>query len=267
MRCCLATLISALIVVFSGCQSLPKPNFSPQEPHLSIITYNVNWGGHHGRVAEFLQKADADIVCLQETHPQWENDLKAVLKKQYPHCAFHHSRGAGGIAFMSRYPLSDSRIIESKAGWFPAFYVKTSTPIGEIGILSVHLKPPLSNNGSASPYALLNAGNVHAKELQQFFEAIDPATPTIVAGDFNEDESGRACQWLVEQGYTDSLSLFDRKSPTWIWPTSYGIVLKDRYDHIFIKDPLQCTGAGVFRIKASDHEPVLSVVQRNTQPN
>ena len=163
---------------------------------------------------------------------------------------------------MSKYPLSNKQIIESKAGWFPGFYIKSTTPIGDIGILNVHLKPPLSDTGSADIYVYLNAGDVHLMELQQFFEAIDPAVPIVVAGDFNEDESGKACRWLTEQGYTDCLSQFDRKTPTWFWRTSAGFVLKNRYDHIFIASQLHCPGADVFKINASDHEPVLAVVQQ-----
>lgn len=255
------TLLMLLFAVF-GCQFLPEANFSPAGPHLKILTYNVNWGGNRQAVAAFLQTADADIICLQETHPLWENDLMTHLKKQYPYSAFHHSGGAGGIAFLSKYPLSNGRIIESKEGWFPAFYVKSTTQIGELGILNIHLKPPLSDTGSADVYAYLNAGQVHLQELQRFFEVIAPDRPMIVTGDFNEDESGKACRWLTEQGYMDCLSQFDRKSPTWFWRTSAGLVLKNRYDHIFIDRQLNCTGADVYKVKASDHEPVLAVIQQ-----
>jgi len=252
-------LIICLVCI--GCRSLPQPNFSPTEPHLKMLTYNVNWGGNRQGVIDFLQKSDADIICLQETHPQWENELMTHLKKQYPYSAFHHSQGAGGIAFLSKYPISNENIIESKDGWFPGFYIKASTPIGDIGILNVHLKPPLSDAGSADVYAYLNAGDVHLQELRQFFEAA-PDIPMIVAGDFNEDESSKACRWLAEEGYTDCLSQFDRKSPTWFWRTSTGFVLKNRYDHIFINSQLCCPGEDVFKVNASDHEPVLAILQR-----
>ncbi|MHC4553493.1 MAG: endonuclease/exonuclease/phosphatase family protein [Planctomycetota bacterium] len=251
------------ITLLSGCQSLPKPVFEPQGDCLRLVTYNVNWGGNPQRVTHFLEVIDADIICLQETHPQWENYFKNHLSITYPYTVFHHSRGAGGIAFMSKYPLKDQQVIKSEAGWFPAFYIQAATPLGDVGILNVHLKPPLSDEGRVSAYAMLNTPAVHLEELQHFMRTVSPEIPVIVTGDFNENESGRACQWLNEQGYSDALSGFDRKTPTWLWPTKIGFVLKDRYDHIYIKESFVCTGAKVFSVRASDHEPVLAVLQKN----
>jgi endonuclease/exonuclease/phosphatase family metal-dependent hydrolase len=69
-----------------------------------------------------------------------------------------------------------------------------------------------------------------------------------------------AMQWLIEQDFTDALSSYDTYTKTWKWDTSYGIGLSNRYDHIVISKHLQCTGAGVTQVKASDHMPVLAVV-------
>ena len=218
--------------------------------------------GHAPRVTEFLKQINGDIICLQETHEQWESYLRGRLNEQYPYMAFHNAVGGGGISILSKYPLSEQRIIQSGAGWFPALYAKVSTPLGEIGILTVHLKPPVSDEGSVTAYAILKSPETHLDEVKEFFERLGPDTPLIIAGDFNENESSKSSQWLIERGFTDSLSLFDHKSPTWLWRTKPGFILKNRYDHIFIGPQLNCTGAGVFTVKASDHEPVLAVLQR-----
>ena len=249
------------LIIFGGCQTLPKPNFAPEGKSLKFVTYNVNMQGHAPRVTEFLQKIDADIICLQETHGQWESFLREHLTGQYPHMSFHNTAGGGGISILSKHPQSEQQVIRSEAGWFPALYAKVSTPIGEIGVLIVHLKPPVSDKGSVTAYAILKSPETHLGEMKEFFDKLESKAPLIVAGDFNEDESGKACQWLIGRGYIESLSLFDRKSHTWIWRTKPGIVLKNRYDHIFVNQQFQCTGAGVFQVKASDHEPVLSVLQ------
>lgn len=250
-----------LMLLWGGCHSLPKAVFTPEGISLRIVTYNVNMRGYAPGAADFLYEVDADIVCLQETHDQWESYLREHLSERYPYRIFHNARGAGGISILSKHPLRARQVIPSEAGWFPALYAVAETPMGDIGVLNVHLKPPLSDSGSVSAYALIDTPQIHEKEIMEFFEALAPDIPVIVAGDLNEDDAGKACQWLQKQGYTDSLPLFDRKSPTWIWRTKPGFVLKGRYDHIFVHRRLQCTGAGVFTVKASDHEPVLSVVQ------
>ena len=78
-----------IVVVASGCATLPEPDFDPGEPALRVVTYNVNWGAPDpGKVARFLAKCDADIVCLQETHPRWEIYLKNHLSATYAHSSF-----------------------------------------------------------------------------------------------------------------------------------------------------------------------------------
>ena len=59
--------------------------------------------------------------------------------------------------------------------------------------------------------------------------------------------------------YTDALSLFDRRSDTWVWRVMPGITLNDRFDHVLFRGDLRCTGARVSRVRASDHMPVLAV--------
>ena len=234
---------------------------------MKFVTYNVNMQGNAPRVIEFLQKIDADIICLQETLGQWESFLREHLSDQYPYMVFHNAMGGGGISILSKHLISEQQVIYSEAGWFPALYAKASTPIGEIGVLTIHLKPPVSEKGGVTAYAILKTPKTHLEEMEAFFDKLKPNIAFVVAGDFNEDLSGKACQWLIEKGYTDSLSLFDRRSSTWIWRTKSGIVLKNRYDHIFINQQLRCTGSSVVRVRASDHEPVLSVLQREQKSN
>jgi endonuclease/exonuclease/phosphatase family metal-dependent hydrolase len=254
----------AVAAGLSGCASLPKPDFAPPGQSLRVVTYNVNIVGDARRIVGFLDEARADIVCLQETHPHWERTLRQ-LSSTYPHMHFHHAPGCGGIAVLSRHPLHEPTIMQADKAWFPALYVKTTTPLGEIGILNVHLKPPLSEKRGVSLGALLTTPGVHLEEIETYLGQIDLNLPTIVAGDINEHDNGKACKRLEESGFVNALRLFDRKSPTWRWPLGFGLELKNRYDHIFTSPDLQCTGAKVFNLRASDHEPVLAVI-RNRQP-
>ncbi len=247
-----------------GCKSLPQANFAPSQPSVAIVTYNINWGSPNPeQVAEFLQAANADIVCLQETHRQWEVFLQDRLSKIYPYCSFHSSRGAGGIAFMSKYPLNNIRLLKAQAGWFPALIADVVTPIGSLQILNVHLRPPLNDQASATVSAYYESSNIHQKELAYFLQSADLNAPLIIAGDFNENERRKAIQGLLAEGFTDALSLFDTKSQTWTWKVLPGLTLKNRYDHILFNQHLHCTGAKVVDVKASDHRPVHAVLVNN----
>jgi endonuclease/exonuclease/phosphatase family metal-dependent hydrolase len=250
-----------LLVFLAGCAPQRQPDFTPDKPHLKVVTYNVNWGFSQPQiVVGFLAEADADIVCLQETHSRWEAELKKQLAVRYPYCAFRGLPGAGGIAIMSKYPLRAVQVIEPNEGWFPAILAKAQTPVGEIQILNVHLRPPLSDSGSVTISGVYNAPEIHSKELKGFIKKADPNKPIVITGDFNENETDKAIRWLISQGFTDTLSSFDTYTKTWVWNTSAGISLKARYDHIIINKYLACTGAAVVPVKASDHMPVVATI-------
>lgn len=261
MRRLTTFVVSIAAIILSGCAGLPEANFSPAGPSLSVVTYNVNVAGNPCGVVGFLSDTRADLVCLQETHAGWEHILRRQLADEYPHMHFHHAGGCGGIAVLSRYPLNEPEVMLSEKAWFPAMYVKAATPLGEVGILNVHLRPPVSEKGCLSLGAMWWTPGVHAEEIETYLSQIDPNLPTVIAGDFNEHDKGKACRRLERDGYVNALRLFDRKSPTWRWPLWLGLELTNRYDHIFTSPHLECTGAMVFDVGASDHEPVLAVIR------
>jgi endonuclease/exonuclease/phosphatase (EEP) superfamily protein YafD len=85
----------------------------------------------------------------------------------------------------------------------------------------------------------------------------------IILGDFNENEKGKAIKRLIEAGWTDALWRYDRKTNTWVWKTSAGLELKNRYDHILYNRFLDCTGAKVTDTEGSDHLPVTAIIVQN----
>ena len=254
-------IVCFTLAMFTGCDTPPEPSVAPPKPPLKVISYNINWGMPDSqKVVDFLAEADADIICLQETHSTWATLLINQLQDRYPYYVFEEWGGAGGIAIMSKHPLHKVRLIDPEAGWFPALLAQAQTPIGPIQFVNVHLRPPLSQNGSLSLFALRQAPEIRLKEIEQFIAQVDTDMPTVVLGDFNENENGKALKWLMERGFTDSLAGHDSNSPTWKWNVGYGIKLQDRLDHIMFSQNLRCTAAEVAKVEASDHMPVLAVL-------
>lgn len=252
-------LILAVLLLLAGCV-MPEANFKPDGASLTVVTYNVNWGFSGAeRIVDFIAKSNADVVCLQETHSRWESFLRRRLGAEYPYCVFKDWSGAGGIAIMSKYKLRNVELIKPVEGWFPALAADVETPVGEVKFLNVHLRPPLSEKGSATVSALYEVPKIHVKEIGSFMEEINESGPLLIAGDFNESDNGMAICGLIDNGFTDALSIYDKRSKTWNWELSYGVVLRERYDHVIFSKELKCTGAKVVKIGGSDHEPVLAV--------
>lgn len=250
----------------AGAQAGNAPAGTPGG-RVTVVSYNINWGSPAPeRVVAFLRETGADIVCLQETHPQWEALLTARLRPVYPHTKFVTAGGAGGIAILAKHPLRGVRALEAEAGWFPALRAEVDTPSGTVQVLNVHLRPPLTERGSATPSAMYQAPKIHRAEMAGFLVGMDRDRPLLIAGDFNEEEGSGAVRQLIDDGFTDALSLFDRKARTWEWPVVSGVAVRRRYDHILVNAPWRCVAARVGEVQASDHYPVVAVFESVRRP-
>ena len=256
-----ATQLLALTLVVGalcGCRATRVAQI-PAGPHLRVLTYNVNWGGYRADLAlQAIRDSDADIVCLQETTPQWEDYLRQSLP-QYSFARFRNSklRMGGGLAFLAKVPAEEIAYIPSETDWFDGWIMKFHTAIGPVQVLNVHLRPPVSDSGSwVSGY--FTTSDDRQKEMERFYGKRDTKTPLLVLGDFNDHESSRVGEWLEAQGLTNALPQFDRYSPTWKWKTSV-LTLSRRMDHVFYSPELDCAAARVIPAGASDHFPVEAI--------
>ncbi|PCJ27187.1 MAG: hypothetical protein COA97_04255 [Flavobacteriales bacterium] len=224
---------------------------------ISLLTYNVNYSFINKDIVSILDSINADVVCLQETNAKWEDILRKGLKNKYPFIQFKHYGTAGGLAILSKYPIIKSDYIKNQVGWFPAWAITIKKDKDSIQILNSHLKPGLTRKGRIGWNAYFKAGEVHINELDQFIKILDPRLPTLVLGDFNEGDKGKAMKWLRdEKGYKDALSIYDKRSKTWRW-----VILRGRYDHIVSNNKLLCIKAMVYKLGKSDHFPLLGIFE------
>lgn len=259
-------LLAALSL--TGCATARQPREpSPDKPHLRVMTYNVNYGlaGEPTTLAA-IAKGGADLVVLEETTPAWEALIRRTLADAYPHMAFRHCCGAGGLAVLSKYPIrSQKYLTPPQGGWFPGWRFVADTPLGPVQVLGVHLRPPVSEGGSVvSGY--FTTSSVRRDQISDYWSTLDPALPTLVMGDFNEDVDGDAVQFLSAKGLRSVLPEFEPGADTWRWQTSLGQV-NSRLDHIaYDRRRLVALSAHVVEAGRSDHLPVVATFERAEQP-
>ncbi|MFA5795262.1 MAG: endonuclease/exonuclease/phosphatase family protein [Candidatus Brocadiia bacterium] len=254
-------LIIPVLFLFCAPAGLRKIQ-EPTGPHIKVLTWNVNWGmPQPSEALKVLQDAGADIICLQETTPAWERFLRPQLGKDYPFMEFRHRNAAGGQAIFSKRPFKELEYILPAEGWFPGWFNEFETDIGTIQILSVHLHPAISDKGSFSVGAYLSTPKIRLGEIQTLFPHLKKETATLILGDFNEEDSSVALEWLVEQGFTNALGEFDSESQTWEWQSSF-MSIKRRFDHVLYSKELTCPNAYVNRTGGSDHFPVFAVFEK-----
>lgn len=257
-----ALLVLASLVVLAGCARPSRTARTTDRPALKVMSYNVNFGlpGDEAGLAA-IRDGGADLVVLQETTPAWETAIRARLADRYPHMAFHHCCGAGGLALLSRHPFEDAGVLPAvDGGWFPAWRTIADTPVGRVQVLAVHLRPPVSDGGSVVA-GYFSTPKVRRAEIEAFAATLDPALPTLVVGDFNEPEDGSAVRFLARFGLQSVLPEFHPGADTWRWTTSLGTV-HSQLDHIVYDDRLAPLDARVVRTGRSDHWPVIAVFER-----
>jgi endonuclease/exonuclease/phosphatase (EEP) superfamily protein YafD len=260
MKSAITLLILSLMLL--GCRSVRQPE--PLQPSsFKVLSYNVNWGGAGAEeVVQIIRDSDAEIVCLQETTPEWELFLKRQIGREYSFTSFRQSQGrmGGGLAFLSKRPAREIAYIPSETGWFDGWIVEFMTAAGPVQILNVHLRPPVSDRGGwISGY--FNTRDDRVKELARFYKMANSEVPLIVAGDFNDSANSAVVKWLEKRGLKNALPQFDRSTPTWRWKYR-GITLKRRMDHIMYSPELYCGGAKVTEAGPSDHFPVFAWFRR-----
>jgi len=224
------------------------------EPDLRVATFNLNFGlAGDPETLEALEALDVDILLLQETNDVWEASVAERLRDRFPHQRWHPATDypAGGSAILSRYPLRALTVSPSAAGWFAALATVVDTPRGPVQLLDVHLKPSVSASGSVvSGY--FSTPPERVAEIEAHLDALDADTPTIIAGDFNE-QSGGALDVLEDRGYVRPAT----PRTTWRWSVG-PFRLHQRLDHVLHTDHLRCTHLEVRDEGRSDHLPVVA---------
>lgn len=251
------------VVLIFGCSHLTRVPRTPalEEPALEVMTYNLNYGiAGDEATLQVLAEATAAVVFLQETTPEWERSLRATLTTTFPHQAYVHHEGAGGLAVLARRPFELKDVIENQRGWFPAVRVVAQTAVGPVQAVVVHLRPPVSDSGSwVSGY--LTTSPLRRDELKDVLASLEPNLPTLVAGDFNEGTSGDALSELEARGLRSALPEFTPNAKTWGWRVG-AFQLSAQLDHIAYSAQLEPVNARVVPGGRSDHQAVTATFVR-----
>lgn len=259
-------VLAILPFLLVACGGPARTPTDPQDAKtLRVLSYNVNFGlaGDSDAIAA-IRQSGADLVLLQETTAAWESQIRRQLVDVYPHMAFRHCCGAGGLAVLSKGRLVEDEYLSARTqdgGWFPAWQHVVETPIGRIQTLNIHLRPPISNGGSVLR-GYFSTRSVRKKEIRAHFSRLDGSLPTVIAGDFNESEDGRAVQYLHKRGLRSALPEFKPGADTWRWTTSVGPV-HSQLDHIVYDPKLTPINAKVLKRGRSDHWPVVATFIRS----
>jgi endonuclease/exonuclease/phosphatase (EEP) superfamily protein YafD len=160
-------------------------------PRLRLYDQNVlgSWNPTPERVGAAIRRSQADLVFLQEAHPEFVAKLRATgALDPYPYSA----SPAGDTAIFSTRPLRDVQRVGTGPGW-------TSRATVDIGgrpltLYTVHNPAPL--------YAPAEEWLRAFEELRRDLHAQQGAV--VAAGDFNATWHHRPFRELIAHGYREA---------------------------------------------------------------
>jgi len=230
-----------------------------------VAGYNINYGNVNLKgIVETIKKADADLVCLQETNRASRIYIRRHLQTAYRHSVFYGgTRGADGFAFLSKTPIKDPKRLPSKFKYFDTWFCTVKLDGRDVRIANVHLRPfnPRGIKSVRQALGRMAAAELwRMKEIAYIYSAIPGKMPVIVAGDFNAPPIMASAAYLSGKGFVDSFAAVNAdhmKYSTWQWKYG-GVHWRSRLDYIFCsKDIRPCTSR-IITSNASDHCLVVS---------
>jgi endonuclease/exonuclease/phosphatase family metal-dependent hydrolase len=257
---------------------------------IRIVTWNIDRGLHLSGIFDFLRRAEADILLLQEVdlHVRRTHfrdiacDLAKSLSMNYVFGKEFEELGAGtrntpayhGAATLSPWPLLNGRVMRFRRQsdfWNPRWYIPRTAQFqrrrgGRIGLAAdawiesrriITYNLHLESRGD-DDLRLQQLGEVLAEARQPSDSSL-----TIVGGDFNMDLSKRNVSAMLR-----SIGLYDAvrlpEVPT--TPVRPSIEHTEIIDWILASRDLRSVGQVHSSIRASDHYPVSMMFAADAVP-
>lgn len=232
------------------------------------------------RIAAYLKKLDADIICLQESFdPHHRKSLNMLLDAYETTDARTEARNVffisfdttGGLVTFSKFPIVRSTFIPFRKLFLPPIELLGNkgmlvtfleTPHGKLCVLNTHLfhRGSLWNNAIRWSQIRHIFTTLHSRE----------SMPTIIAGDFNEHNLPRHQKFLELMAQHNVVHPFaSALEPTYRKENPYATIWMNRIrhskrlDYIFYND-LDSLHLKVNRYAVlypdnalSDHNPVV----------
>lgn len=254
-----------ILFVFNTCRiysSFPKfsisANMKREKPrNLKILSYNLYNRNKSPELAlKLIEQADADIVILLESFPNFSSQNTHTLDKKYPYRfpsdAYknpHRLEWALHSKFPilnsdheinQNLPLSNHRILHAK--------IQLKNEI--IHFLGIHTRSPKNKKW-------LKSRNDYFRKLVPYIKKNIPDNiPYIVAGDMNTVPWNSSFHHFQKQCcLNNSDSIFNI---TKTWPSKFSNAVRFPIDHILFSPHFNCTKKTTLPAAGSDHLPIYT---------
>lgn len=221
-----------------------EPGAPEAVPPLSLILANVHrLNPDKSQAVAYLRDRQPDVAVILEVDAGWRAHLES-LDEIYPHRMVEPREDNFGIAILSRWPLTDSRVVRFGGSPFPNVTAMLRFHGRDVRLFATHPHPPFNAALAATQLAQLGA----------LADAAAASTaPCIVAGDFNATPWSAPYRLFVTRSGCRDTALGFGVQPTW---NARGIAPRIPIDHVFVSPDVAILQRSVGPDVGSDHFPV-----------
>jgi endonuclease/exonuclease/phosphatase family metal-dependent hydrolase len=273
-------------IFFSGYFFRPfsgEKDIDAKAENIKLLSYNLQGfripyqkNTTHEKIAEFINKENPDIICLQEfyTNDKMTEELFASLLDEYKyHVVFYSVKRKNtsyGVATFSRYPIKMTLEIPFENTANAAMYTDIDIHGKVIRVYNVHLQSIKLNINN-----LFSGKNKRINEIEEVSSRLKTAFikragqvdimakhidvspyPVIVCGDFNDTPMSYTYN-KIKGNLLDTFCEAGKGMPS---TYRLSIVPFFRIDYILHDKIIESLTYSVHRIDCSDHYPISSVV-------
>lgn len=211
----------------------------------TVLTHNVAAANPDpAGTVRMLTGSGAQIVALEELAANAATTYRQGLAATYP---YHVVEGTVGL--WSKYPITDTRVVDIRIGWTRAFRATVTTDQGPLAVYVAHL-PSVRVKFDGG----FTAGqrDVSAQALGDAIEA-EPLTKVLLLGDLNGTMNDRSLAPITSQMRSAQGAAGDGFG--FSWPSGFPMA---RIDQILSKGGLKPTDSRVLPADGSDHRAITA---------
>ena len=233
------------------------------------------------RIIRVVREQSPDILCCQEfTTYSGKISRNECIKAfadsiDLPYIYYNKKRNYGGNVIFSKYPIvkvtegtgfsqeeAYGILVTVDAGEKGKFYladihlVSNMITTGEIEKLrkTSEYQQTLDTVGKKVLNKLIHAYVLRSDEVTEMLQGLPPIDrPTILCGDFNDTPLSYTYSQIHKAGFTDTFTKVGRG----IKPTYAGKLPLLRIDYIWANEQVRPLNFKRYRVKASDHYPII----------
>ncbi|MCA9062103.1 MAG: endonuclease/exonuclease/phosphatase family protein [Planctomycetaceae bacterium] len=267
----------SILLVAAWLSSIHSAAADDSPGSLRVATWNVNWGNRDvEQIETILRELNADVFCLQETVPAVEAGLKRRMNDDWPaiHCFGHQNRfDAERFMVLSRLPLRNVKFHRPVGRFFGHVTFVVQQNEQTAAFASVHLEP-FNTIGARRvtdiPGLMQQTDEWHQREVRHILDSLPEADAQVIAGDFNSLSTMNIFQTLTQHGFSDSATTGkpgNEPLPTWHWQFRGGAEVRLRIDYVLHSGRLNSRASIVKEAGRSDHFPLLTVLEWQSEPH